>query len=89
MYFWLGWVFASARRLSSAAASGDCSFLWYMGFSLRRLLLLQSEGPKTEAQELQHMGSAVVAFGLSFPRACGIFPTQGSNLCPLHWQVDS
>ena len=21
--------------------------------------------------------------------ACGIFPDQGSNLCPLHWQVDS
>ena len=21
--------------------------------------------------------------------ACGFFPDQGSNLCPLHWQVDS
>ena len=21
--------------------------------------------------------------------ACGIFPDQGSNLCPLHWQADS
>ena len=21
--------------------------------------------------------------------ACGILPDQGSNLCPLHWQVDS
>ena len=20
---------------------------------------------------------------------CGIFPGQGSHLCPLHWQVDS
>ena len=27
------------------------------------------------------MGSLVVA--------CGIFPDQGSNPCPLHWQVDS
>ena len=23
------------------------------------------------------------------PRACGIFPDQGSNPCPLHWQADS
>ena len=26
--------------------------------------------------------------GLSCSTACGIFPKQGSNLCPLHWQVD-
>ena len=23
------------------------------------------------------------------PKACGIFPDQGSNLCPLYWQADS
>ena len=27
--------------------------------------------------------------GLSCPAACGIFPDQGSNPCPLHWQADS
>ena len=27
--------------------------------------------------------------GLSCSAACGIFPDQGSNLFPLHWQVDS
>ena len=27
--------------------------------------------------------------GLSCSAACGIFPAQGSNLCPLHWQADS
>ena len=32
------------------------------------------------------MGSVVVAHGLSCPAACGIFPDQGSNLCPLHWE---
>ena len=26
---------------------------------------------------------------LSCPAACGIYPDQGLNLCPLHWQVDS
>ena len=35
------------------------------------------------------MGSVVVAHGLSCSVACGVFPEQGSNLCPLHWQVDS
>ena len=27
--------------------------------------------------------------GLSCSRACGIFPDQGSNPYPLHWQADS
>ena len=27
--------------------------------------------------------------GLSCSAACGIIPDQGSNPCPLHWQVDS
>ena len=29
--------------------------------------------------------SAVVAHGLSCSVACGIFPDQRSNPCPLHW----
>ena len=29
----------------------------------------------------------LVRHGLSCPAACGIFLDQGSNLCPLHWQV--
>ena len=33
--------------------------------------------------------SVVVAHGLSCSAACGIFLDQGSNPCPLHWQVDS
>ena len=30
-----------------------------------------------------------MAHGLSCSTARGIFPDQGSNLCPLHWQADS
>ena len=30
-----------------------------------------------------------VAHGLSYPMAWGLFPDQGSSLCPLHWQVAS
>ena len=34
-------------------------------------------------------GSVIVAHGPSCSVACGIFPDQGSNPCPLHWQADS
>ena len=30
-----------------------------------------------------------MAHGLSCSTACRIFPGQGSNPCPLHWQADS
>ena len=33
--------------------------------------------------------SVVVAHGLSCSSACGICLNQGSNLCPLHWQVEA
>ena len=40
------------------------------------------------AHGLQSKGSVVVVLGLSCLAACGIFPDQGLNVCPLHWQVD-
>ena len=46
---------------------------------------LQARGP----QQSWRAGSAVVARGLGCSVACGIFPDQGSNPCPLHWQVGS
>ena len=45
-------------------------------------LLLRSTGSS-------RAGSAIVAHGPSRSAACGIFPDQGSNPCPLHWQADS
>ena len=41
------------------------------------------------AFRLQSAGSVVVAEGLSCFVACEIFPDKGSNLCRLHWHVDS
>ena len=38
---------------------------------------------------LWHEGCLVVAHGLGYPAACGIFPDQGSNLSPLHHKADS
>ena len=37
-------------------------------------------------QQLQHEGSVAVEHGLCCSAACGIFPDQGSNPCPLNWQ---
>ena len=80
--FWLCWVFVSVRGLSPVAASGGHSSSRCAGLSLSWPLLLRSTGSR-------HAGSVVVAHGRSRSAACGIFPDQGSNPCPLHWQADS
>ena len=80
--FWLCWVFISVRGLPLVGASGGHSSLRCAGLSLSWPLLLQSTGSR-------HAGSVVVAHGPSCSAACGIFPDQGSNPCPLHWQADS
>ena len=82
IYFWLCWVFVSLRGLSLVVASGGHSSSRCAGLSLSRLLLLRSTGPR-------RAGSVIVAHGPSCSAACGIFPDQGSNPCPLHWQADS
>ena len=82
IYFWLCWVFVSVRGLSVVAASGDHSSSWCAGLLISRPLLLWSTGSR-------HAGSVVVAHGPSCSAACGIFPDQGSNPCPLHWQAHS
>ena len=80
------WVFALCG-LSLAAGRESYSWLSCVGFLMQWLLLLWSTG--FQGVWLQHMGSVVMAHGLSCSMACGIFPDQGSNPYPLHWQVDS
>ena len=82
IYLWLFWVFVSLRGLSLVVASGGHSSLWCVGLSLSQPLLLRSTGSR-------HAGSVIMAHGPSCSAACGIFPDQGSNPCPLHWQADS
>ena len=82
IYFWLCWVFVSVRGLSLVAASGGHSSSRCAGLSLSRPLLLRSTGSRCA-------GSVIVAHGPSCSAACRIFPDQGSNPCPLHWQADS
>ena len=70
------------RGLSLVAASGGHSSSRCAGLSLSRPLSLRSTG-------YRRAGSVIVAHGPSCSAARGIFPDQGSNPCPLHWQADS
>ena len=69
------------RRLSLVAAS--------RGHSSSRCTCLSLSRPLLWSTGSRPAGSVVVAHGPSCSMACGIFPDQGSNLCPLHWQADS
>ena len=70
-----------ARAFSSCGKRGHSSSRC-VGPSLSRPLPLRSTGSR-------RTGSVVAAHGPSCSAACGIFPDQGSNPCPLHWQTDS
>ena len=70
------------QGLSPVAASGGHSSSRYAGLSLLQPLLLRSTGSR-------RAGSVIVAHGPICSAACGIFPDQGPNPRPLHWQADS
>ena len=72
----LCWVFISVLGLSLVAASGGHSSSRCTGLSPSWPLLLRSTGSRCA-------GSVVVAHRPSCSAACGIFPDQGSNPCPL------
>ena len=82
IYLWPCWVFVSVRGSSPVVASGGHSSSRCAGLSPLRPLLLRSTGSR-------RAGSAIMAHGPSHSAACGIFPDQGSNPCPLHRQADS
>ena len=60
----------------------------------RLLIAVRSLAAELGLQEMQlagsmWWGSIVVMRGVSCSKARGIFPDQGSNPRPLHWQVES
>ena len=101
IYIWLRWVFVAACGLSLVAASGGYSSLWWQashcsGFSCCGAWTLGTQASVVVARGLSSCGSRALerrlnsrAHGFSCSVAWGIFPDQGSNPCPLHWQVDS
>ena len=79
---WLRWVFVAVCGLPLVAARGVCFLDAELGLLTAAAFLV---GPGLGAQ-----GGAVVAVhGLSCSAACGFFPEQGSDPCPLRWQADS
>ena len=88
--FLLQRVSVAVFRLSLVTESRGHSLLWCTGFSLLWLLLLHSTGSghtgfsscSMQTQQLWHMG-------FSCSMACEISRDQGSDPCPLHWQVNS
>ena len=64
----------AAHRLSLVAASRGYSLLRCAGFSSPWLVFVA-----------EHGRAGRVAHRLSCSVACGIFPDQGLNPCPLHW----
>ena len=80
---------ASFLQLQRAGATLRCG-AWAPshcgGFACCRAPALgMHAGSVVVAHGLQSAGSVVVMHRLSCSAACGIFPDQGLNLCPLHW----
>ena len=71
-----------ARAFSSCGKRGPLLIAVRRPLIIAASLLLWSTGSR-------RTGSVIVAHGPSYSAACGIFPDQGSNPCPLHWQADS
>ena len=88
-------VFIALLGLSLVAVIGNCGS-HFSGFFFGRAKVLGSQASELTARgfgncdspTLEHLGSFVTHW-LSCSEACGIFPDQGLNLCPLHWQADS
>ena len=71
-----------ARAFSSCGRRGATLHRSARASHSRGLSCCGAQAPDAQAQQLWLTGPAA-------PRACGIFPDQGSNPCPLHRQADS
>ena len=69
------------------AARGLHCCSWAFLVAVHELLLAMAS--LAEEHWLQVRGLSSAAPRLNCFTACGIFPGQGSNPCPLHWQADS
>ena len=77
-------LWRAGATLRCGARASHCG-----GFSCCRARALGTWASVVVAHGLQSAGSVVVVHGLSCSTTCGIFPDQGSNPCPLHWQAGS
>ena len=92
LFFFLIYLFLAALGLcccTRAFSSCGAQVSLCSGFSCCRARALGSRASVVVARGVQSAGSVVVAHRLTYSVACGIFPDQGSNPRPLHWQADS
>ena len=83
-YFWLHWVSLLHPGFSNCSAPASACG----GFLLRSVGSWVHWLSSWCSWALEHRFSNCGKL-VSLPMACGIFPDQGSNPCPLHWQADS
>ena len=80
-----------SRACSSPQRTGVSSW-WPLSLRSRALgsqaSVVAAHGLGSSVLRLSSTGS-VVTHGLSNSTVCGIFPDQGSNPCPRHWQADT
>ena len=76
------WIFLCLIYLFLAVSGLRCCVRVFSSCGEQGLLFVAVRGL------LIVMASLVVAHGLSCSAARGIFPDQGLNPCPLHWQAD-
>ena len=82
-------LFLAALGLHCCVQAFSSCSEWGLLFVAVRGLLLPVASLCCGAWALGARASVVVAHGLSCYVACGIFPEQSLNPCPLHWQADS
>lgn len=80
-HFVLHWVFCCTWAFSLVSTSRGYSLVVVCGLLTAMASLAAEHG-------LWGTGSTAVAHRLSCPQARGIFPDQGLNPCPQHWQAD-
>ena len=97
IYFWLCWVLVAVWGFLSLWQAGATLHCGARASPCRGSSCCGAQAPGhaafsscgTWAQQLCCTGPIVVANGLNCSVTCGIFLDQGSNMCLLHWQVDS
>ena len=82
------YLFLAALGLHCCSrAFSSCSKQGLLFLAARGLLI--SVASLVEEHRLQARGLSSCGARAQLLMACGIFPDQGSNPCPLHWQMDS
>ena len=70
----------------ASPCGGFCCGAWAPAHGLREVPFV---GSVVATSKIKRTDPVVVVQGLGCSVACGIFPDQGLNPCPLHYKVDS